>query len=95
MPDIKIDTDGDWVSVNTNTGITVGIKMKLQNKSTNWCLLQESETKPLTDDFTGENITGLGYGGEPSKIITEGSGEIWVRTVNPADNTVFMFVQVI
>ncbi|CAH9011824.1 conserved hypothetical protein [Vibrio phage 424E50-1] len=92
IPDIKIDTDGDWVSINSESGIAIGVAVKIQNKSTQPYLLFESSSKPLTTSFSGEVITPLNST-EPSKIVTQGSEEIWVRNTTLLQSHVFLHVQ--
>ncbi len=92
MPDIKLDTLGDWYSVNSLSGIAVGTKIKLQNKGEHFVTLQESPTKPVKEDSTGENMTGRD-GTEASKIQTAGSPELWFKGTGTHDTSVYLFVQ--
>ena len=92
MADIRADIGGDWASLNTLTGIPIGTQIKVQNKGTQWLILQENVVKPDIGDFTGEQVTTLREE-EPSKVIINGSGEIWIRTASPIFSGVWIFVQ--
>lgn len=74
-----ISVGDTWISLNDATGLAVGTAFKVQNKSTTWVLIQESETQPLDTSTKGEMITDLSHT-EPSKIIVDGSLEIWVKS---------------
>ena len=91
MPDISTTTS-DWVSVNTLSGIAVATRIKIQNKTTKYMLLLENAGKPNISDFSGELITNL-HLGESSKIITEGSPEVWVRNAKEGEGSIKLFVQ--
>lgn len=91
MPDINATTD-DWVSVNALSGIAVGARLKMQNKTSKYLLLLESASKPDITDFSGELITNLTLK-EPSKIVTEGSPEVWVRNKKEGESYLSLFVQ--
>ena len=91
MPDISATTS-DWVSVNTLSGIAVATRIKIQNKTTKYMLLLESVGKPDITDFSGELITNL-HLRESSKIVTEGSSEVWVRNVKEGEGNLKLFVQ--
>lgn len=91
MPDIKT-TASDWVSVNTLTGISVGNKLNVQNKSTKFYILQEGATKPDIGNFEGEYITSQ-HLSEPSKATTVGSPELWVRNCSRGEGLIFLHVQ--
>jgi len=91
MPDINSTTD-DWVSVNTLSGIAAGTRIKIQNKTTKYMLLLEGASKPDITDFSGELITNL-HLHEASKIVTEGSPEVWVRNKKEGEGKITLFVQ--
>lgn len=91
MPDIKATTD-DWISVNSLSGIAVGTQLRVQNKATNFCLLQEAASKPDIANFEGEIITPI-YQPEPSKIVLAGSGEVWVRPSFEGEGAVHLYAQ--
>lgn len=92
IPDIKINTNNDWVSVNAITSIAVGTAIKLQNKTTNDYVLNESPTKPDIEDVNGEILTAI-TSNEPSKFVTLGSDEIWVRAVKDDPSIITLTVQ--
>ena len=91
MPDINATTD-DWVSVNALSGIATGTRLKIQNKTSKYLLLLEGASKPDITDFSGELITNLALK-EPSKIVTEGSPEVWVRNKKEGSGYLSLFVQ--
>jgi hypothetical protein len=77
LPDYIIGNT--WVSLNNLTGVAAGTALKIQNKSTTWVTLQESNTQPTAEDTKGELVTDL-FHTEPSKIIAAGSLEIWAKS---------------
>ncbi|CAM0038273.1 hypothetical protein VPHF102_0031 [Vibrio phage F102] len=90
MAHIKGDYNGEWFNLNTESSIATGTAMKLQNQGTYRVVLQESTTEPLQSDWSGEFMTTL-LEEEPSKVITEGSGTVWVRS--SVNSVVSIFVQ--
>jgi len=88
MPDITITSE--WQSVSTLSGIVAGTVMKIQNKGASRFYAVESATQPLASSTEGEVVSSL-EDEEPSKILTAGSGEVWVKVVN--DNPTTAFVQ--
>lgn len=85
----------EWRSINILSDVSIGTEMIIQNKSQHWCLLVESDTKPLLSESLtrGVVITDLSSS-EPSKIIRNGSQEIWAITKEPG-RTAILSVQVI
>lgn len=76
-PDINATTD-DWVDVYASTGITVGSKLIIQNKSNTAVVLFESVTKPDSDSIDGYMLTPIGECYEDT-IVEAGSIGLWVK----------------
>jgi len=66
-----------WQSVNSVTGITLGVKMLMANKSNTYMMVAEG-TEPLSTSYDGFPLAVKGmFSG--SLIIDADSLEIWVR----------------
>lgn len=80
-----------WISLNQEASIAVGEPFKVQNRSTTWAIIQESVLKPDDTNNDGEYVTDL-FHTEPSKVITAGSSEVWIKSTY-TDRTCAIFVQ--
>lgn len=87
MPDITITSE--WQSVSTLSGILVGTVMKIQNKGTSRFYAVESATQPAASSTEGEVVSSL-EDEEPSKILTAGSEQVWVKVVDNNPTTAFV-----
>jgi len=91
MPLLTNKTD-DWVSINTESLISVGTQLKAQNQSNKFFVIALSDTKPSIDSFAGEVITPLSNS-EPSKVILTGSKEAWIRCTQEGEHSLNLYVQ--
>ena len=82
----------DWVSVNTESGIGVGTLMNIQNQGSKFVICKDSVSKPDVTDFSGEKLSTQFYN-EASKIVTEGSDEVWVRRIGEGSGFIKLYVQ--
>jgi len=69
----------DWVSIYSILGVSQGVALLLQNEGINWFILKESVDKPPKESLDGLSVTSLVYGNQSSKLITEGSIDVWLR----------------
>lgn len=68
-----------WQSINTTTGLAVGTKLSITNKSTSPMVIAEG-TQPASDNKDGVPLAA--YTSRimvPEKVVLEGSLEIWIR----------------
>ena len=75
--DIKIPND-TWVNLNTVAGIPVGNAFDIQNKTTVWVQLYESDSEPDVDETSGRILTNLGHNYAVSTIL-KNSKTIWAK----------------
>lgn len=75
IEDIPVDNTA-WVDLNTESGISVGTKMLITNKSDTWGLLYEGAVAPSIDSVDGVLITNLNKS-YATAIILAGSLKIW------------------
>lgn len=85
-------TFSDWVDINTVSGITVGVAMTIQNKSTVWVHLIEQVTKPTLDATDGLLLTNVDNAYAITNIPT-GAIRVWART-SESTRTAKLSVQV-
>lgn len=78
-PDVKALTD-EWVDVYATTGITVGNKLIVQNKSNTSILLFESVSKPLVDK-EGRMVLPWTQCSKDT-IVHQGSVGCWVKALD-------------
>lgn len=71
-------TNEEWVDVNTITGISVGTAMSIQNGSSAWVLLAESNDKP-TDETPTKTLTDLTFS-SANAIILKDSLKVWAKS---------------
>lgn len=82
MSDITLDSNvSTWQSLNVLSGIAVGSAMVIQNKSTNWFYMVESNTQPVDSSTEGVDVTSLHYN---YAVVTTDAGDLeyWVRPVD-------------
>ncbi len=82
MSDVIYSSElSEWQSLNVLSGIAVGTPMLIQNKSSGWFILQESDTKPADDNKSGTYISDM-Y--KSYAIAETGSGDLeyWIRPTN-------------
>lgn len=79
MADILVTNE--WQSLNTLSSTVVGTELQIQNKGSSHVVLYENPTQPSADSVEGEVVATLYVDGEHTKIILEGSGEVWVRSI--------------
>lgn len=87
MADIVVTSD--WQALSVLSGFPVGTQVKLQNKGTVNSWFIESTTEPSEDSTEGELITSI-VGSEPSKSISSGTEEVWLRTSKGYEATLFV-----
>ena len=75
IPDITVDSTA-WVDLNTASGVVVGTKMQVTNKSTPWVRLYEGATAPAVTSKDGEVLTNK-PNPDSSGIVVAGSLKIW------------------
>ncbi len=75
--DIIIPNDA-WVDLNTVSGIPVGSAFDIQNKTTVWVQLYESNSEPDLDETSGRILTNLGYNYGVATILKD-SEKIWAK----------------
>ena len=75
IPNITV-TSLEWVDINTESGVTVGTKMEITNKSVAWCSLIEATTSPALSSKDGSLLTDL-RNSKPIATIPSGSLKIW------------------
>jgi hypothetical protein len=78
---LSVNLTDDWLDLNTDTGIAVGVAMNLQNLGNYHILIQESATEPSTQT-EGFRLTTLGADYAAPKVLS-GSLRVWVRCVSP------------
>ena len=69
---------GQWVDVNSATGIAVGTAMTIQNTSSHWIKITESADEP-TDDTFSKILTSLTYPSPEAKVLT-GAEKVWAKS---------------
>lgn len=80
--------NGGWVNVYSAAGITVGIGLEVQNKSSsNLLTIQESATQPAADDFSGRLLRYCDVA-----EVWPGSLGVWVRG---ATSSIYLNVQAV
>lgn len=79
LPNIRVEND-DWISVNAESGISVGTAFQINNEGNFKVKLLESSTQPLVNDTRGVLLTSLNKSRSIVKIA-EGSLEIWAKSV--------------
>jgi hypothetical protein len=89
IPNIPVDNTA-WVDLNTESSISVGTKMLIQNQSNAWCRLYEGATAPSINDKVGTLITNL-HGERPEATIPSGSLKIWALSTQ--DSTIQLNIQ--
>lgn len=75
VPDITI-TSEEYVSLNTASGISVGVELNIMLKSSTWVRLVESATKPASTVEDGLLLTDLTRNYAVAHILPD-SLEIW------------------
>tara|TARA_Y100000588_G_scaffold244854_1_gene259133 strand:- start:68523 stop:68819 length:297 start_codon:yes stop_codon:yes gene_type:complete len=77
LPDIPITPDA-WVDLSDASGIPAGTAYLINNKSSVWVKLVESETEPADDETSGEILANF-----PESLsaatIPSGSLKIWAK----------------
>lgn len=75
---IKLPDTGDWVDINTATGIAVGTDLTVQCTGTTWVRLQESVSTPATLE-EGKLITNLSEA-TAEAIVNNSPLRLWGRS---------------
>lgn len=75
---VVLPDDQSWVDINTSSGIAVGTAMTIQNTSTIWVHLAESDSEPTEAEYH-KVITSLTYNNAEAQVLT-GSGRVWARS---------------
>ena len=75
---LTLPDSGEWVDVNTLSGIAVGTDITLQCTGTTWLKLQESDTQPVTLD-QGNVMTGMASTSSEA-IVTNSPLRLWARS---------------
>ena len=82
MSDITYSSElSEWQSLNVLSEIEVGTPMLIQNKSSSWFIIQESDTKPSDDDKSGAYISDM-YKSYAVAETDSGDLEYWIRPTN-------------
>jgi len=89
IPDIYVDNSA-WVDINTATGIVVGVKMQITNKTNSWCRIYEGVTAPDVDSKDGDLITNLH---KPSSRLIKYTDSLKIWALSASDCTVKLSVQ--
>ena len=89
---LTLPETGEWVDVNTLTGIPVGTDLALQCTGVNWLKLQESDTVPATLD-QGNILTGVASTSSEA-IVTNSPLRLWARS-SSSNKTAELAVQAI
>ncbi|CAH9011772.1 conserved hypothetical protein [Vibrio phage 277E43-1] len=77
LPDIPITPDA-WVDLSDVSGISAGTPYLINNKSSVWVRLIESDTLPAIDDTSGEILANFPET-YSAATITAGSLKIWAK----------------
>ncbi len=75
---LSLPATGEWVDVNTLSGIDVGSDLSVQCTGTTWVRLQESDTKPDTLD-QGKLITNLSED-SANAVVNNNPIRLWARS---------------
>lgn len=78
IPDIPITPDA-WVDISAVSNIPVGKAYLINNKSSVWVKLVESETEPADDETSGEILANFPESLSAATIPT-GSLKIWAKS---------------
>lgn len=78
IADIPVTSEA-WVDLSTISGITVGTKYEIQNKSGAWCMLVEADEEPDSDYTSGKYIASFPSSQSSATIPTD-STYIWAKT---------------
>ncbi|MCP3683205.1 MAG: hypothetical protein GY861_10995 [bacterium] len=65
---LDLPSSGEWVDINTASGIAVGSDLTIQCTGTVWVRLQESSTTPSTEE-EGKLITNLSEANAEAQVI--------------------------
>lgn len=65
-----------WVSLNALSGISAGVAFEIQNITTPWIVLRESDDQPDASVLTGLVMTSIFFN-ESTRTVTSGSREVW------------------
>ncbi|CAH9011399.1 conserved hypothetical protein [Vibrio phage 249E41-1] len=77
LPDIPVTPDA-WVDLSTESGISAGKSYIINNKSSVWVRLIESDTQPDINDTSGEILANFPES-YSAATITAGSLKIWAK----------------
>ena len=77
LPDIPITPDA-WVDLSAESGISAGNSYVINNKSSVWVRLIESDTEPADDDTSGEILANFPET-YSAATIPSGSLKIWAK----------------
>ncbi len=78
LPDIPVTPD-DWVDLSSVSGIAAGNTYVINNKSSVWVKLIESDTKPAADDNSGEILANFPET-YSAATVQAGSLKIWAKS---------------
>lgn len=78
LPDITVPSD-TWVSVYTETGISVGASVSITNKSSQEVLIQEVLNQPANVDNNGKIISTINTGTYQATVTGTPTG-VWLKS---------------
>lgn len=89
---VVLPEDQQWVDLNTSTGIAVGTAMTIQNTSTVWVQLSESDNEPTDQEFH-KVITSLTYPSSEAQVL-QGALKVWARSTLASSSAVIAVQEV-